>query len=97
MEYDEELDGIDLDSSSREQLQQLESSNVYSGPPDLLLWERREMDAKNRAFWAGYKLHEGMTQESERFYEERDMARTWRLLRFFRSVEGFLKVMYPTA
>ena len=97
MEYDEELDGIDLDSSSREQLQQLQSSNVYSGPPDLLLWERREMDAKNRALWAGYELHEGMTQESKPFYEGRDVARTWRLLRFFRSVEGFLKVMYPTA
>lgn len=91
MEYDEELDGIDLDSSSRKQLQQLQSSNAYSGPPDLLLYEQREMDAKNRALWAGYKLRNGMTQESEPFYEGRNVARTWRLLRFFRSLEGFLK------
>jgi len=94
MEFDEELDGIDLDSSSWKQLQQLKSSNAYCGPPDLLLWEKREMDAKNRALWAGYKLCEGMTEESEPFFEERNIARSWRLLRFFRSVDGFLKVMY---
>jgi hypothetical protein len=97
MEFDKELDGIDLDSSNWKQLQQLRSSNAHSGPPDLLLWEQEEVDAKNRALWAGYKLRKGMTQKSEPFYEERDIARTWRLLRFFRSVEGFLKVMYPTA